>query len=75
MKNGKTIYHIEFKEDIGRPVKHKYYTNLKKLCEDNDNLGVSWWTLVRLKTKDFPFENGVCHIRKGVLIATKFKNK
>lgn len=71
---GKTLYHIEFLKDISQSEKHKYYTNLKKLCQDNNDLGVGYWTLTRLKDKDFPYTHKETFtIHKGTLIASKFK--
>ena len=61
----KTIFHFESKkENI-----HKYYGSLTALMSDNDDIGISKFTLDRWDFRK-PYENEKVIIRKSILKAT-----
>lgn len=49
---------------------HKYYGSLSAIFIDNQNLGVSKFTLDRFNFDNTFFENDACIIRKGLLMST-----
>ena len=59
------IFHLEIKSENS----HKYYGSLSALCSENQNLGVSKFTLDRFDFSE-PFENTICIIRKSVMKTT-----
>ena len=59
------IFHLEIKSESS----HKYYGSLSALCSENQNLGVSKFTLDRFDFTE-PFENAICIIRKSVMKTT-----
>lgn len=59
------IFHLQIKSENS----HKYYGSLSALCLENQNLGVSKFTLDRFDFSE-PFENGICIIRKSVMKTT-----
>jgi len=69
MQKSRTLFHIEFKSNIGRKPHEMngYYGSLSALCMANPRINESINTLMKQK---FPYENGVCIIRKGILYTT-----
>ena len=61
------VFHVKFKATG----EHKYYGSLAAVFLDNNNLGVSKYTLDRY---DFsiPFENETCIIRKDYVLSAGY---
>jgi hypothetical protein len=60
------LFHLQNKSDNS----HKYYGSLSALCNDNDYLGISKFTLDRFDFESGEFENANFIIRKSVMKTT-----
>jgi hypothetical protein len=59
------LFHLEYKHKSGSE-KHKYYLNLRQLCESNPLMRVSYSTLSKIKSLKV-FDNQTVIIRVGEL--------
>jgi hypothetical protein len=60
------LFHLQIKSDNS----HRYYGSLSALCNDNEDLGVSKFTLDRFDFDSSDFENANYIIRKSVMKTT-----